>query len=123
MELIQIILKSVKPLRGLKGSLYEGCLRVPLIARWPGQIAPGDTSDLISASWDMYPTFAELAGGNIPHDIDGISLLPELLNRGVQKEHKYLYWEFSKSQALRIGKWKAIRKQNVILTCPHSYPI
>ena len=64
---------SVGPLRGLKGSLYEGGIRVPMIARWPGKIRPATTTDHLSAFWDVMPTLAEVAGAQAPAGIDGIS--------------------------------------------------
>ena len=101
--------QSAGPLRGLKGSLYEGGIRVPLIARWPGRIEPGTTTDHLSAFWDLLPTLAELAGAETPAECDGISFLPTLLGRtGEQKEHEYLYWEYQGRQALRMGQWKVI---------------
>jgi arylsulfatase A-like enzyme len=99
------------PLRGIKRDLYEGGIRVPMIARWPGRIEPGIESDHISAFWDILPTFAEIAGVEPPENIDGISLLPTLVGRA-QREHEYLYWEFHERgprQAVRMGKWKAVR--------------
>lgn len=108
--------ESVGPLRGLKGSLYEGGIRVPMIARWPGRIKPGSTTDLPSAFWDVMPTVAEAAGCEPPSDIDGISFLPTLLGRSDQEKHEFLYWEFGGyggQQAVRMGDWKAVR-QNVL---------
>jgi arylsulfatase A-like enzyme len=99
------------PLRGMKRDLYEGGIRVPMIIRWPGQIAPGSESDHPSAFWDILPTCAELAGAGSPGNIDGISFVPELLGRN-QPEHEYLYWEFPAQggkQAVRMGNWKGIR--------------
>jgi arylsulfatase A len=99
------------PLNGIKRDLYEGGIRVPFIARWPGNIAPGTTSDHISAFWDILPTFCELAGVMAPENIDGISMLPALKGKK-QKTHEYLYWEFTEKggkQAIRMGKWKAVR--------------
>ncbi len=99
------------PLRGIKRDLYEGGIRVPMIARWPGKIEPGAVCDHVSAFWDMLPTFAELAGIEAPEDVDGISIVPALFGR-YQPEHEYLYWEFhegNSKQAIRLGKWKAIR--------------
>jgi arylsulfatase len=96
-----------------KGSLYEGGIRVPMIASWPGQIAPGSESSHISAFWDVLPTFCELIGAEIPEETDGISFLSELKGEGDQQKHPYLYWEFPGSggqQALRMGPWKAIRR-------------
>jgi arylsulfatase len=100
---------SAGPLRGLKTELYEGGIRVPLIARWPGRIRPGAVSDLPSAFWDFFPTFADLAGGEVPENIDGLSLLPALMGRPDQGEHEYLYWEYVGRQAVRMGRWKGIR--------------
>jgi len=102
--------ESAGPLRGLKGTVYEGGIRVPFIARWPGKIKQGTTSEQISAFWDFLPTCAELIGADVPNDIDGISILPTLLGRPEgQKRHKYLYWELAGQQAVRMGDWKAVR--------------
>jgi arylsulfatase A-like enzyme len=107
--------KSSGGLRGQKRDLYEGGIRVPMIAWWPGKIKAETKTDHISAFWDVMPTFAELAGTNVPKDIDGISFLPILLGKKhKQKEHDYLYWEFHEQggkQGVRKGKWKAIRLQ------------
>jgi len=102
--------KSAGPFRGLKCSLYEGGIRVPFVAQWPGRIAPGTTSDHLSAFWDMMPTVAEMAGVSAPDDVDGLSMLPTLLGRADrQEDHDYLYWELRGSQAARRGDWKAVR--------------
>jgi len=96
-----------------KGFLHEGGIRVPMIASWPDKIDPGSESDHLSAFWDLLPTFCEVAGAEIPDQVDGISFLPELLGSGDQEKHPYLYWEFPESggqQAVRMGPWKAIRK-------------
>jgi len=102
-------------LRGMKRDLYEGGIRVPMIAKWPGQIEAGSRSDHVSAFWDVMPTLAELAGAEVPADIDGISFAPTLLGRSrKQKKHDYLYWEFHEQggrQAVRKGRWKAVRLQ------------
>jgi arylsulfatase A-like enzyme len=97
------------PFRGQKGTVYEGGLRVPLIARWPGRIAPGTVSDHASAFQDMMPTFAELAGVTVPEPTDGISMVPTLLELGQQPQHEYLYWELKDNRAVRMGDWKAVR--------------
>ncbi|MDA1051719.1 MAG: arylsulfatase [Planctomycetota bacterium] len=101
------------PLRGYKRDLYEGGIRVPLLARWPGRLKAGGASDLISAHWDMLPTFCELAGAKTPAGLDGISIVPTLLgNASEQRQHEALYWEFTergRSQAARIGNWKGVR--------------
>ena len=106
--------KSSGPLRGIKRDLYEGGVRVPLIARWPGKIRAGSTSAHMSAFWDFLPTAAELAGADKPDGIDGISYLPALEGRTAdQKRHDYLYWEFHEGkatkQAVRKRFWKAVR--------------
>ncbi len=105
---------SSGPLRGYKRALYEGGIRVPMIARWPGKIDEGSQSNHISAFWDFLPTFCELAGVDSPKDIDGISMVPALLGRTrKQKQHKFLYWEFheqGKRQAVRMGDWKGVRQ-------------
>jgi arylsulfatase len=97
-----------------KGTVYEGGIRVPMIARWPGRIAPGTTTDHLSAFWDVLPTLAEIAGAPVPEDIDGLSFAPVLLDEAdAQKQHAYLYWEFPSyggQQAVRLGKWKGIRR-------------
>ncbi len=84
---------------------------MPFIVRWPGRIEAGSESDHPSAFWDFLPTVTEIAGADTPDDIDGISFLPTLLGEK-QKEHEYLYWEFTEQggkQAVRLGKWKGVR--------------
>jgi len=103
--------ESAGPLRGLKGSVYEGGIRVPMVARWLGRIKPGGSSDHVSGFQDFLPTFAELAGIEAPGDIDGISMLPTFKGmENAQKKHAYLYWEhIGRLQAVRLGKWKGVR--------------
>src|SRR5207253_339959 len=72
------------PLRGIKRDLYEGGIRVPFIARWPGHIKNHQTSDLPAAFWDLLPTFAELAGTTVAAPTDGISIVPTLLGNSEQ---------------------------------------
>lgn len=99
-------------LRGYKRDLYEGGIRAPMIAKWKGKIAKGSKTNHISAFWDVMPTFAELVGGRVDKPIDGISFLPTLLNKGVQKKHNYLYWEFHElggRQAIRKENWKLVK--------------
>ncbi len=103
--------------RGGKGNLYEGGLRIPFLARWPGKIQPGQVSDLITYQPDIMPTLAELTGAEAPDDLDGISILPTLLGEEAvgreQETHEMLYWEYRGSIAVRMGHWKAIKpKQN-----------
>ena len=92
------------PLPGRKGQFQPGGLRVPCIAYWPGTIQPGRTSDLLSAFWDIMPTFAQLAGIKPPAPIDGISIVPTLLGRGKQAEHKYLFFGAGQSRLIVRGK-------------------
>jgi arylsulfatase A-like enzyme len=130
---------SVGDLRGWKQDVYEGGIRVPFIARWPGHIAPGSVSPHVAALWDMWATFADLqrasarpaskaasskaaaapasgaapaAAATMPPATDGISILPTLLGRGTQREHDALYWEYhsrGSAQAVRSGRWKGVR--------------
>lgn len=98
-------------LRGHKRDLYEGGIRVPMIARWPGSIEANSKTEHISAFWDIMPTLADVAKTQTPENIDGISFFPELTG-GEQKEHKFLYWEFHEQggkKAVRKGKWKAVQ--------------
>jgi arylsulfatase A-like enzyme len=99
------------PLRGRKRDLYEGGLRSPIIARWPGRIPAGTVSRQVWAFWDLLPTLGELTRQDVPAGIDGVSILPALLE-GRAVEHPPLYWEFHErgfNQAARIGDWKAVR--------------
>lgn len=102
------------PFRGYKRDLYEGGIRVPTIAWWPGQIDPGSHSGHVSAFWDFLPTFAELTHQGLSGSLDGISLLPTLQGRNAeQKEHEYLYWEFHEQkgkEAILKGDWKLVRR-------------
>ncbi|MBI1830851.1 MAG: arylsulfatase [Planctomycetes bacterium] len=108
-----LFFRSAGLLRGFKGSLFEGGVRAPMIAYWPRRIRPGRTSDHISGFQDVMPTLCDIAGAKTPKDIDGISMLPTLLDNGEQKKHEFLYWEFpgyGGQQAVRLGDWKAIRQ-------------
>ena len=102
------------PLRGMKRDLYEGGVRVPTLARWPGHVPAGAVSDHVGYFGDLMATAAELAGVEPPEGLDSISFLPTLLGQSEkQKEHDYLYWEFyeqGSKQAVRMGKWKAVRQ-------------
>jgi len=98
------------PLKGGKTLFYEGGIRIPMIAHWPGKIKAGSQTDHICAFWDFLPTAAEIIGVTPPKETDGISFLPTLLGKGRQKEHEYLYWEYPHHQgtvkAVRMGDWK-----------------
>jgi len=99
--------------RGGKGNLYEGGLRIPSLVRWPGKITPGRVSDLVWYQPDILPTLAELTGAKVPPDVDGLSILPEILGEKAtgrpQTPHEMLYWEFGPQTAVRAGQWKAHR--------------
>ncbi len=98
-------------LRGGKRDMYEGGVRTPTIAWWPGTISSGLQTDHLSAFWDISPTLRELAGAEAQTDTDGLSIVPTLLGKEGQKKHRYLYWEFYEAggkQALLKGKWKLI---------------
>jgi len=104
---------SAEPFRGLKGSVYEGGIRVPMIIRWPGKVRAARVSDHVSYFPDFFQTLAELGGVEENYTTDGISFLPEILRNGDQHEHEYLYWEFPAyggQQAIRYGLWKGVRQ-------------
>ena len=100
------------PLRGYKRDLYEGGIRVPMIAYWPSKIQPGSTTNHLSAFWDFFPTAMEISGIEKEIEgIDGISFLPTLIGKE-QKKHQFLYWEFLENggkQAVRMNQWKGVR--------------
>lgn len=103
---------STGGLRGLKMELYEGGIRVPFIARWPGKIPAGTISNHVSTQYDMMPTFAALTG-TVLKKTDGISLLPTLLGKEQQQSHPFLYFEYPENGgwvAVRIGDWKGVKK-------------
>jgi len=83
---------------------------VPMIARWPGRIAAGSTSNHVSAQWDVMPTVLELVGAAPATHSDGLSLVPTLLGTGDQPEHATMYWELGRQQAVREGTWKLYRR-------------
>jgi arylsulfatase A-like enzyme len=100
------------PFKGIKRDLYEGGIREPMIAWWPGKIKAGSTSDYVGAFWDFLPTFAQLAKVQPPKKIDGISIVPALMGQKNAPRHPWLYWEFHEEggkQAVRMGKWKGIK--------------
>jgi len=107
--------ESVGPLRGLKGSVYEGGIRVPLVVRWPGHIKPGSTSDLISAHYDALATIADIAGVQSPNGVDSVSFAPTLHGDTDQQAiHNYLFWDFAGyggQLAVRKGRWKGVKQQ------------
>ena len=107
-------------LKGGKRDLYEGGIRVPLIAYWENKIRPESFSYHVSSFQDIIPTFSEIIGYKVPKNLDGISFLPTLISKD-QPKHDYLNWEFQLSgwfqnlpnggfrQSVRFDHWKAVR--------------
>ena len=113
-------------LRGLKRQCYEGGIRIPFIARWPGRVPAGTVNDHICAFYDLMPTFCEIIGeknyvkkyANKDKEVDyfdGISFAPTLLGKKKQKEHDFLYWEFNETNQIgvRMGDWKMVVKKGI----------
>lgn len=99
-------------LRGFKRALYDGGIRIPAIARWPGRIPAGAVNDFVWAFWDVLPTLADVAFASPPEGLDGVSILPTMTGGRPQQTHEFLYWEFHEKgfvQAARHGNWKAVR--------------
>lgn len=114
LEVDYTFFKSVGELRGVKGSLYEGGVRVPTVVRWPGHVKAGTTSDYVSGFEDWLPTMLDVVGAaeRIPEHVDGISLRPMLQGKA-QPPREFLYREFSGyggQQTIRVGDWKAVRQ-------------
>ena len=108
---------STAGLRGFKGSVYEGGIRVPTIVRWPGRAAPGTTTDVPSYFPDWFPTLCEIAGAKPPADLDGVSLVSKLQNavpsNPAWSRGKPMIWEFhgyGGQIAVMDGDWKAVRQ-------------
>jgi arylsulfatase A len=99
------------PFKGTKRDLYEGGIRVPMIAWWPGKIEPGTVTGHVSAFWDIMPTLADISGAELPVQTDGLSLLPVFLGKKEVKKHDFLYWEFYERGgrvAIRKDDWKLV---------------
>ncbi len=97
------------PLRGYKGSTWEGGMREPTIAWWPGKIAPGSVCDAPMSEMDVLPTLVSLAGGAVPADrkIDGKDIWPLLCGRSAESPHEALfYFNGNRLEAVRSGPWK-----------------
>lgn len=114
---------SMGGLRGTKGDVYEGGIRVPTIARWPGRIAPGSATQHVGAVWDILPTVADLIDAETPDHLDGVSFLPTLEgNPTCQQQHGALYWEYAaggtNQRAVRIGDFKGVRYGNASAGAP-----
>ena len=107
---------SAGPFRGVRGDLYEGALRVPMIVCWPGKIPAGQASDFAWAAWDFLPTASGIALTGPPENIDGVSVLPALLGQTQTNRHDFLRWEMKNgngiAQAARMNDWKITRVQD-----------
>jgi arylsulfatase A-like enzyme len=100
---------SAGGLRGHKGSLFEGGIRVPAIVRWPGVIPPGAREDVVGSMADVVPTVLHAVDGVEPADdtIDGRSLLPQLTDAAAGDE-RWLFWAYEGQRAGRLGRWKVV---------------
>jgi arylsulfatase len=112
-----VFFSSAGPFKGEygwgKGFVHEGGIREPFIVQWPGKVKPASTSDLVSATIDMMPTLCDLLKIPVPENVNGLSILPSILGKNDrQRQHEYLYFEYPQyggQQAVRMGKWKAVR--------------
>ncbi len=102
---------SNKPLRGEKGSVYEGGIRVPFLARWPGRLPAGAEYDMPVSSTDMFATAAAVSGAvpNTERTLDGVNLLPHLSGESPGRPHETLFWRQGGNTAVRVGDWKLLR--------------
>lgn len=109
------VVTSNRPLRGEKGSLYEGGIRVPAIARWPGHIPAGTVCTTPAITTDLHATFAELAGVAVPEGaLDGVSLRPLFTDPAAALKREALFWHLphyhhsTPASAVRRGDWKLL---------------
>lgn len=105
--------ESAGPFRGLKMDVYEGGIRVPMIAYWKGKIKPGQVTDHVSTQYDVLATCADLLGTKPALPTDGVSFLPTLLGKSTQVQHPYLYFEYPENGgqlAIRKGDWKGVKR-------------
>ncbi len=103
---------STGKFRAFKGSVYEGGIRVPFLARWPGKIKASSVNELPAVNYDVLATLCDVAGVKAPAT-DGVSLLPALTGKGKQQRHEFLFWDFGGyggQQAVRLGDWKGLRR-------------
>lgn len=104
---------STRGLRGYKGSLYEGGIRVPMIARLPGKIAAGSTNDTPGYFADWFPTLCDAAGLELPAGLDGQTLWPEMTGTAAPARKNAMVWvfpEYGGQAAVRLGQFKVIRQ-------------
>ncbi|WP_231615764.1 arylsulfatase [Novipirellula artificiosorum] len=106
---------STAGLRGWKGSVYEGGIRVPCVVKWPNHVTPGSVTDVASYFPDWFPTLCNLAGAPLPRQqhLDGMDLAPVLVGKEPPKREELMIWDFHNYGglvAIRDGKWKAVRR-------------
>lgn len=105
--------ESSGPFKGVKRDVYEGGIRMPMIAYWKNKIKAGQITDHISTQYDVMATCADLLRTKPALPTDGISFLPTLLQKGVQQKHDFLYFEFPENGgqlAVRIDNWKGVKR-------------
>lgn len=103
--------KTGKAFKGNKGNIYEGGLKIPMVVRWPDKIAPDTKNDFVWYFPDFMATVADIIDVDKPSECDGLSILPTLIGKGIQKEHDYLFWIGGGRWAVRSGDWKAVSKK------------
>jgi arylsulfatase B len=96
------------PLRGEKGLMYEGGIRIPFMMQWNGEIPAGTVYDKPIISLDILPTVATIAGADFPQDLDGVDIMPFITGKKIGEPHESLYWRQYSKTALRMGKWKIV---------------
>ncbi|MBT3243195.1 MAG: arylsulfatase [Bacteroidetes bacterium] len=97
--------------KGSKGNIYEGGLKIPMVVRWPGKIAPDTKNEFVWYFPDFMATVADIVNVEKPTECDGLSILPTLFGKGLQKEHEYMFWTGGGRWAVRSGDWKAVSAQ------------
>ena len=100
------------PLRGRKGQMFEGGVRVPFLMRWPGKIAPGTVSDEFLTALEVFPMLVEAAGSSLPEDVelDGFDMLP-ILQGQAKSERESMFWERQGEYGARLGRWKLVHSR------------
>ena len=97
------------PLRGEKGQMYEGAIRVPFMVQWKGNLPGGNVYDKPVSSMDIFATASTIAGAKMPKQVEGVNLLPFLTGTDKSSPHETLFWRQGGKTALRHGDWKLLR--------------
>ncbi|MEO2035879.1 MAG: sulfatase-like hydrolase/transferase [Planctomycetaceae bacterium] len=97
------------PLRGSKGQMYEGAIRVPFMVQWKGRLPSGRVYDKPVSSMDIFTTASGIAGAKTPKQVEGVDLIPFLTGKDNSRPHQTLYWRQGGKTALRHGDWKLVR--------------